>query len=475
MINKWQAAYEIVRYTKYVFSRYDEVADTIWLKNRKNRSLMILVDGQFEDEEIETTTKILYDNKANIDAAVDFNVSKIYVHYIDCEPFKRQFKSKALKVIHTGTDSIANVILNPFYKIDTKYKKSKPLDWYKKRVLSSNPLETYLIKFTPMTLILIMINTLIFLTNLFYIHIRDSVHITNNLGLTHHGVNQDTEFYRLISSAFLHADVEHFLFNIFAIYVLGKFVESIYGSTKMLITYVLTAIVANIVSLVFITNALSLGASGATYGMMGLLVIHLLVYKKVQKKLIFQVLAAFVVIGILTSFFSNINHYAHAGGFIYGLILGVIYNFKKVDFKIAIGAFILMIVLPVSMWMIQRDHVSYQPYDEEALRYFYEKDYAHALEKVNETFKYGNETSMSYYILGKLYEVAGDDAAAEENFNVAFELDPKNEYVLKRKLLELRKNQDFEAMAKLSEDVNVNKVKDEELSVILEELSFRGY
>src|SRR5699024_2911834 len=99
-------------------------------------------------------------------------------------------------------------IFNPFYKIDTKYKKPKSKDWYKKRVLSSNPLETYLIKFTPITSILLMINTLIFLMNLFYIHIKDSVHLTNDLGLTHFGVNQDGEFYRLISSAFLHANVD---------------------------------------------------------------------------------------------------------------------------------------------------------------------------------------------------------------------------------------------------------------------------
>lgn len=473
MINKWQAAYEIIRYTKYVFSTYDSMTDTIWLKNSKSKSIMILADKETSDSEIETTTENLFYNKSNLDRAVNFEISKIYVNYIGSHEFKRQFSSNELKVSHIGVANIGKIIFNPFYKIDTKYKKPKSKDWYKKRVLSSNPLETYLIKFTPITSILLMINTLIFLMNLFYIHIKDSVHLTNDLGLTHFGVNQDGEFYRLISSAFLHANVDHFLFNVAAIYVLGKFVESIYGSIKMLLSYLITAVVANIISLVFITDSLSLGASGAAYGLMGILLVHLLVRKKVQKKLIFQVVAIFVVIGVLSNFFSNVNHYAHLGGAVYGVILGIIYNFKKVNKKLLLATSILAIVFPIVSWIIQSQHSSFQPYDEQALRFYYEKDYDQALSKVNETFKYNNETSTSYYVLGKLYEAAGDKDRAEANLSYAFELDPENELALKERLYRLRKNQDYEGMKELVKDINVKKVKDEELAVILEDLEYR--
>lgn len=74
MINKWQAAYEIIRYTKYVFSTYDSMTDTIWLKNSKSKSIMILADKETSDSEIETTTENLFYNKSNLDRAVNFEI-----------------------------------------------------------------------------------------------------------------------------------------------------------------------------------------------------------------------------------------------------------------------------------------------------------------------------------------------------------------------------------------------------------------
>src|SRR5699024_6156316 len=251
------------------------------------------------------------------------------IYYLNSAKGKRTFKSKKLRVTHYGIENIGEIILSPFYKIDTKYKKQKQNDWYKRRVLSGNPLEMYMIKSTPMTSVLIMINTLIFLMNLFYIHIKDSMHFTNQLGLTHFDVVQG-EYYRLISSAFLHANVEHFLFNIFALYILGKFVESIYSHVHILITFIVTALLSNVVSLTFITDSLSLGASGAVYGLLGVLVIFMLINRKINTKLIVQIALIFIVISVISSLFSNVNHYAHVGGLIYGLMLGVLFQAKRI-------------------------------------------------------------------------------------------------------------------------------------------------
>lgn len=474
MANKWQAAYEIIRYTKYVTAYYESETDTLWLKNKSARTLMCINETPIENIHVEGITESIFSNKNSLDTIAGFNVKRVNIYYLNSAKGKRTFKSKKLRVTHYGIENIGEIILSPFYKIDTKYKKQKQNDWYKRRVLSGNPLEMYMIKSTPMTSVLIMINTLIFLMNLFYIHIKDSMHFTNQLGLTHFDVVQG-EYYRLISSAFLHANVEHFLFNIFALYILGKFVESIYSHVHILITFIVTALLANVVSLTFITDSLSLGASGAVYGLLGVLVIFMLINRKINTKLIVQIALIFIVISVISSLFSNVNHYAHVGGLIYGLMLGVLFQAKRIDWKISVPVLVLLLATPIILWSIVLKHDSYQPVDEVGLKYLNEKQYDKALETVNETFQYNKETSTTYYILAKLYDISGDFEKAKENYNKSFELDPENELALKYKLYELRKANDYDSMKKLIDNIDRDHIYDDELRAIEEDMRSKGY
>ncbi|CAD2075984.1 rhomboid family intramembrane serine protease [Phocicoccus pinnipedialis] len=474
MANKWQAAYEIIRYTKYITAYYERETDTIWLKNKLTRTLMCINEKPIEDINVEGVTETIYLNKSSFDKIAGFEVKRVNIYYLNSKKNKRNFKSKKLRVTHYGIDNIGEIILSPFYKIDTKYKNPKQNDWYQRRVLSVNSLEMYMIKSTPMTSVLIMINTLIFLMNLFYIHIRGSNHFTNQLGLTHFDVVQG-EYYRLISSAFLHANVEHFLFNIFALYILGKFVESIYSHVHMIVAYIITAVLANVMSLTFITDSLSLGASGAIYGLLGVLVVYMLINKKINTKLIIQISLIFIIISIVSSFFNNVNHYAHVGGIIYGLMLGVLFQFKRIEWRITLPVLVLMLVTPIILWSIVLKHDSYQPVDEVGLRYLNEKQYEKALEIVNETFEYNKETSTTYYILAKLYDVSGDFEKAKENYNKSYELDSKNELALKYKLYELRKANNYEGMKELIEKIDRKNIYDEELRAIEEDMRSKGY
>lgn len=474
MTNKWQAAYEIIRYTKFVTAHYDAPTDTLWLKNKKTCTLMCINETPIEMIDIEEMSKNLFYNQTALNNIAGFNVSCVNIYYLNSNKEKRKFKSKTLKVTHYGIENISEIIFNPFYKIDTKYKKTKKNEWYKRRVLSGNPLEMYMIKSTPMTNVLIMINTLIFLMNLYYIHIKDSTHFTVHLGLTHFDVVHG-EYYRLLSSAFLHAEVEHFLFNIFSIYILGKFVESIYSYIHLFLAYVMTAIFANIVSLTFITDALSLGASGAAYGLFGVLIIYMLTNKKIDKKLLIQIALIFVVISIVSSLFSNINHFAHIGGLIYGLFLGVIFQFKKIDLKIIIPILVLTLLTPVILWSILIQHDSYQPVDEVGLQYLNEGKYEKALNTINKTFKYNKETSTTYYILAKLYDVSGDFNKAKEHYDKSYDLDPTNELALKYKLYELRKKGEFKKMSEMLAKTDREHIYDEDTKALEEELSSKGY
>src|SRR5699024_12504640 len=104
---------------------------------------------------------------------------------------------------------------------------------------------------SPMTLLLLAVYLVIFLLNLFYLYIQSSLQVTDDLAVSYHAV-ANGDYYRLLTSTFLHSGMEHFLFNVTALFVLGKFVESLYSKWHLLAAYVLTVTLASLFSLIFL-------------------------------------------------------------------------------------------------------------------------------------------------------------------------------------------------------------------------------
>ena len=78
------------------------------------------------------------------------------------------------------------------------------------------------------------------------------------------------EYWRLIASAFLHDGFLHLICNMYALYVLGIQLENFFGKTRFAIIYLFSAITGNLLSLVFADpNVVSIGASGAIFGLFG--------------------------------------------------------------------------------------------------------------------------------------------------------------------------------------------------------------
>lgn len=133
------------------------------------------------------------------------------------------------------------------------------------------------------------------------------------------------EIYRLITSTFLHGGIMHILFNMSALNIIGKDVEYIYGSKKYILIYILSALSGSLFSYLFNPNSVSVGASGAIFGLLGaMLVFGLKEKNKIGKqyvKNILETLAINVIIGITIS---NIDNYAHLGGLIMGALSALI-------------------------------------------------------------------------------------------------------------------------------------------------------
>ncbi len=138
------------------------------------------------------------------------------------------------------------------------------------------------------------------------------------------------EFWRFVSSLFLHEGLGHLLSNLLALALFGSLLEGVIGGNRFLSVFFISGIVANIVSLPFYAS--TLGASGAIYGVIGTLLIlrpTLMVWAVGVPMPLF--LAGFFWVGAdVAGFFStdNIGHAAHLGGLVIGLVMGSFWRKK---------------------------------------------------------------------------------------------------------------------------------------------------
>jgi membrane associated rhomboid family serine protease len=85
----------------------------------------------------------------------------------------------------------------------------------------------------------------------------------------------DGEYYRLLTAGFLHAGLLHLAFNAFALYVLGSMLEPVVGKIRFAIIYFVSLLAGSFGALLIEPGALTVGASGAIFGLMGAAVVVL--------------------------------------------------------------------------------------------------------------------------------------------------------------------------------------------------------
>ncbi len=133
------------------------------------------------------------------------------------------------------------------------------------------------------------------------------------------------EWWRLLTAAFLHFGLLHLLANCFALYQLGPAIERFFGRDRFLVIYLLAGLYGNVASYL-LADSLSAGASGAVLGLLGAFIAYLRRYQRLfgqsgQAMLRWMLATAlFNLVYGLTA--GRIDNFAHAGGFLAGLILG---------------------------------------------------------------------------------------------------------------------------------------------------------
>jgi membrane associated rhomboid family serine protease len=142
------------------------------------------------------------------------------------------------------------------------------------------------------------------------------------------------EYWRLWTVTLLHGSpgagfffpsLAHLFFNMYALYLAGPIVERWYGGLRFLVFYLACAAGGSVASFVFGGPEPSVGASGAIFGLFGLLFAANSVHHPVdrQSRMLVRQVGMLVVVNILFGFaIPNIDNAAHIGGLVTGLWLG---------------------------------------------------------------------------------------------------------------------------------------------------------
>jgi rhomboid protease GluP len=182
------------------------------------------------------------------------------------------------------------------------------------------------LKFYPVTTLLILANIIMFLVLSF------NGGSTNPETLHRFGaLVNDGQSWRYVASIFLHNGFDHLLFNCFALLVFAPPLERLMGWWRYILLYFMSGIVGNVLATAYYTQVgswyLSVGASGAIYGIYGAFLYIAVLQRELIDESSRKTLYAMLMFGIVFSFISpNVNWMAHFGGliagfFVYGLII----------------------------------------------------------------------------------------------------------------------------------------------------------
>jgi len=234
---------------------------------------------------------------------------------------------------------------------------------YSKEMEEDNKKPTHIIRFkdlTPQknyffTPILIYANVIVFILMLLFgmNMISPSIETLIKWGGNIRYLTINGQLWRLFTCIFLHGGILHLIFNIYALLYVGSILEKVIGKNKYIFAYMVSGIAASISSLMIYENVVSVGASGAIFGLFGVL-IPLLSSKKTNfpdisvDKLLLNV-SIFVSYNIVAGFSkSGIDNAAHIGGLFTGVIIGILYSMialEKIRPKLTYAILLLSLCL----------------------------------------------------------------------------------------------------------------------------------
>lgn len=137
------------------------------------------------------------------------------------------------------------------------------------------------------------------------------------------------QYWRILTGAALHGGIIHLAFNCYALYILGKLIEMLSNRAHLAMVFLLSAIGGGILSLIFLPQGVSVGASGGIVGFLGYLAVY--GYRR-RELLTSQFLKGMLInIGFIALYgialYDKIDNFGHLGG----LLAGALYGFFQIS------------------------------------------------------------------------------------------------------------------------------------------------
>lgn len=418
-INKlyWKALYYWIRYLNYNVIYRDKEDDEIWLSHKRKHSIVVFRKDVTSTQEIRFDKSKIMERPEEIQQFIGYiPESYEFYYFTDKELSKENLnEEKPIKLkfkIISNEQSLNSLPINILLlKMLINNEDKRTYLHYKRKVLTQNLVDKHMQRFTPITYTLILINIVIWLCMILYLNRFSDVKLLEVGGLVQFNVVHG-EWYRLISSMFLHFNFEHILMNMLSLFIFGKIVESIIGSWRMLIIYIISGLYGNFVSLSFNTTTISVGASGAIFGLIGSIFVIMYLSKNFNKKMIGQLLIALVVLIVFSLFMSNINIMAHLGGFISGVLITLIgYYFKtqrSLFWSFLILFLLIFIILQIRIFTISENNI----YDKLIRDEMIKGNYSEAKNVVKQTLNNNYADDETYYLSGLITATKSSQAEA---------------------------------------------------------------
>ncbi|KAK2664646.1 hypothetical protein Ddye_003220 [Dipteronia dyeriana] len=132
--------------------------------------------------------------------------------------------------------------------------------------------------------------------------------------------------WRLITCMWLHAGVIHLLANMLSLVFIGIRLEQQFGFVRVGIVYLVSGLGGSILSALFIRHNISVGASGALFGLLGAMLSELLTNWTIyaNKAAALLTLVVIIAINLAVGILPHVDNFAHIGGFLTGFLLGFV-------------------------------------------------------------------------------------------------------------------------------------------------------
>lgn len=194
------------------------------------------------------------------------------------------------------------------------------------------------IKKEPVTVLLILLNTLIFLIVEFTGGSENGQHMLECGAAYAPLILEQGQWYRVFSSMFLHFGAPHLINNMLVLFVLGQRLEPAIGRLRFLLIYIAGGLGGNFISLFWDMRtgdySVSAGASGAVFAVMGGMIYVIIRHRGRVADLTMKQMLIMAAFSLYFGFASEgVDNAAHAGGLLCGFLAAVIFYHPRKIWK----------------------------------------------------------------------------------------------------------------------------------------------